>query len=138
MRSRHIAFVVSDLEASAGLFEEALGFSRVGARTPGNFPGKAMDMTDGEVNFSLLQPASGAPDEWRSTALGPLHVGVVVDDIAAARDALERRGIDVYATKGEPATFFKFRDPDGIEFDVASSIGPFPTGAANPAAEEVR
>jgi catechol 2,3-dioxygenase-like lactoylglutathione lyase family enzyme len=129
MRIRHIAFVVSDLEASAGLLEEALGLDRVGARTPGNFPGKALDMTDGEVNLSLLQLASGVPDEWRPTALGPLHVGVVVSDIAAAQRALERRGIRVYATKGEPPTFFKFTDPDGIEFDVASSNDPFPTAA---------
>ena len=130
MRIRHIAFVVSDLEASARLYEEALGLTRVGARTPGNFPGQALDMTDGEVNFSLLQPAEGTPAEWRADALGPLHVGVVVDDIAAARSVLETKGIEVYATKGsEPPTFFKFRDPDGIEFDVASSAGPFPTTA---------
>lgn len=126
MRVRHIAFVVRDLETSGRLYEEALGLVRVGPRSPGSFPGAALDMTDGEVNFSLLQLAKGDPSEWRGDALGPLHVGVVVDDLAKTRSVLEREGIEVYALKGDPPYFLKFRDPDGIEFDVSSTPDPFP------------
>lgn len=127
MRVRHIAFVVHDLEKSAKLYEEALGFKRVGRRTPGNFPGEALDMTDGELNFSLLKPNQGVPSAWRGDSLGPIHLGVVVDDLQSTRCVLEESGIKVYAEKGAPAYFLKFTDHNGVEFDVADRTDPFPT-----------
>jgi catechol 2,3-dioxygenase-like lactoylglutathione lyase family enzyme len=127
MRVRHIAFVVQDLEKSAKLYEEALGFTRVGRRTPGNFPGEALDMTDGELNFSLLRPNEGEPSAWRGDSLGPIHVGVVVDDLTVTLRALQANGIKAYAEKGSPAYFLKFTDHNGVEFDVADRAEPFPT-----------
>jgi catechol 2,3-dioxygenase-like lactoylglutathione lyase family enzyme len=127
MRVRHIAFVVHDLEKSAKLYEEALGFKRVGHRTPGNFPGEALDMTDGELNFSLLHPNRGEPSAWRGDSVGPIHIGVVVDDLEATRRVLNESGIKVYAEKGSPAYFLKFVDHNGVEFDVANKTEPFPT-----------
>jgi len=126
MRVRHVAFVVNDLEESARFYEDVLRFSRVGARTPGNFPGQAIDMSDGEVNLSLLQPADGKTDAWNSKSLGPIHLGVVLDDIDGVDAALRKRGIESYAKKGEPLMFFKFIDHNGVEFDVSSSNSSFP------------
>jgi catechol 2,3-dioxygenase-like lactoylglutathione lyase family enzyme len=127
MRVRHIAFVVQDLEKSAKLYEEALGFKRVGRRTPGNFPGEALDMTDGELNFSLLRPHHGSPSAWQGDSLGPIHIGVQVENLGATLDALEKNGITAYAFKGTPAYFLKFTDHNGVEFDVADRPDPFPT-----------
>ena len=57
MRIRHLGIVVEDLERTAEFYENVLGFKRLGdVRTPGHFPGKALDLSDGEVNYSLLQP----------------------------------------------------------------------------------
>ena len=57
MRIRHLGIVVQDLEQTAEFYENVLGFKRLGdARTPGHYPGKALDLSDGEVNYSLLQP----------------------------------------------------------------------------------
>lgn len=126
MRVRHVAFVVNDLEESAQFYADVLGFSRVGARTPGNFPGKAMDMSDGELNLSLLQPSAGHADAWNSKSLGPIHLGVVLDDIEHVDTALRNRGIDTYAKKGDPLMFFKFIDHNGVEFDVSKTNDSFP------------
>jgi catechol 2,3-dioxygenase-like lactoylglutathione lyase family enzyme len=126
MRVRHVAFVVNDLEKSAQFYEEVLGFRRVGARVPGNFPGNAMDMSDGELNLSLLQPARGGADAWNGNSLGPIHLGVVVQDIEHVDTALRSHGIEPYAHKGEPLMFFKFTDRDGIEFDVSTTNDTFP------------
>lgn len=126
MRVRHIAYVVRDLERSAQFYEDVLQFRRVGPRTPGNFPGPAMDMSDGEVNVSLLQPSDGVTDSWNSKSLGPIHLGIVVDDIQRVEEALGAHGIAAYAHKGEPLSFLKFRDPDDVEFDVSSSVEAFP------------
>ena len=58
MRIRHLGIVVQDLDRTAEFYENVLGFKRLGdARTPGHYPGKALDLSDGEVNYSLLQPS---------------------------------------------------------------------------------
>ena len=45
MRIRHLGIVVQDLERTAEFYENVLGFKRLGdARTPGHYPGKALDL----------------------------------------------------------------------------------------------
>jgi catechol 2,3-dioxygenase-like lactoylglutathione lyase family enzyme len=123
VRIRHLGIVVQDLERTAEFYENVLGFKRLGdARTPGHYPGKALDLSDGEVNYSLLQPN---PDiersEWTYGAMGPNHIGVTIEDTGAVVTALKERGIEVYgAEAADPPRFFKFRDPDGVEVDVAT------------------
>ena len=124
MRIRHIAMVTSDLERSADLYESVFGFKRMGeVRKPGNFPGMALPLSDGEVNFQLLKPNNDIPrQEWAYGTMGPNHIGIEVANTREVIDALQARGIDVYGIDAatEPPRFFKFRDPDGTELDVAS------------------
>jgi glyoxylase I family protein len=126
MRIRHVAVVVSDLEKTASFYEDVLQFDRLGARTPGNFPGMALDLTDGEVHFSLLCPNDEiVRQQWSHGTLGPNHIGVVLDDLESVQQRLKDRGV---ATFGErfakddsgKLTYFKFNDPDGAEVDVSS------------------
>lgn len=123
MRIRHMGVVVSDLERSAGFYEQVLGFRRLGgARKPGHFPGMAMDLTDGEVNFSLLQPNESIPrHEWSQGVMGPNHIGVTIERTDRVVEALKERGVEIYgAEEADPPRFFKFRDPDGVEVDIAT------------------
>lgn len=123
MRIRHIGMVVSDLEKSANFYSEVLGFKRLSdPRKPGEFPGTALDMSDGEVNFTLLQPREDVPRQlWSHGTFGPNHIGVTIEDTAKLADTLRQRGIEVYgAEKADPPRFFKFRDLDNVEVDVAT------------------
>jgi catechol 2,3-dioxygenase-like lactoylglutathione lyase family enzyme len=123
VRIRHLGVVVQDLERTAEFYENVLGFRRLGdVRTPGHFPGKALDLSDGEVNYSLLQPNETVTrSEWTQGVMGPNHIGVTIEDTAAVAKELEARGIEVYgAEEADPPRFFKFRDPDGVEVDVAT------------------
>ncbi len=123
VRIRHLGIVVQDLDKTAEFYENVLGFRRLGdARTPGHFPGKALDLSDGEVNYSLLQPnETVSRSEWSQGAMGPNHIGVTIEDTGAVVKALEERGIEVYgAEDADPPRFFKFLDPDGVEVDVAT------------------
>lgn len=124
MRIRHMGVVTQDLEKTAQFYEKVFGFKRLGdVRTPGHYPGKALDLSDGEVNYSLL-----CPDErvqvvpWQQGTLGPNHIGVELEDTAGAVDALKEYGIEIYGEDKEevPPRFFKFKDFDGVEFDVAT------------------
>jgi catechol 2,3-dioxygenase-like lactoylglutathione lyase family enzyme len=123
VRIRHLGIVVEDLERTAEFYENVLGFKRLGdVRTPGHFPGKALDLSDGEVNYSLLQPndtVKRAP--WSQGTMGPNHIGVTIEDTGAVVNALQERGIEIYGAEvADPPRFFKFRDPDGVEVDVAT------------------
>ncbi len=123
MRIRHMAVVTSDLGRAADFYERVFGFHRLGdVRTPGHFPGLAQDLTDGEVNFSLLQPKDEiARHGWSQGGIGPNHIGVEIADTGRVVAALRELGIEIYgAEAAEPPRFFKFRDPDGVEVDVAT------------------
>jgi catechol 2,3-dioxygenase-like lactoylglutathione lyase family enzyme len=124
MRIRHLGIVVEDLEQSAEFYEKVLGFRRLGdIRTPGHYPGKALDLSDGEVNFSLLCPDERVKtSHWSQGTLGPNHIGVEIEDTARAVSALKEYGIEIYGEDKEqwPPRFFKFKDRDGVEVDVAT------------------
>lgn len=123
MRIRHLGIVVADLETTAEFYENVLGFKRLGdARTPGHFPGMALDLTDGEVNYSLLQPREDIErQKWSQGTMGPNHIGVTIEDTGAVAAALKERGVEIYgAEEADPPRFFKFLDPDGVEVDVAT------------------
>ena len=123
MRVRHIALVTTDLERSATFYERVFGFRRLGGvRTPGHFPGLAQDLSDGEVNVSLLKPRDDVETrEWTQGGLGPNHVGIEIEDTGRVVAALRELGVAIYgAEQADPPRFFKFRDPDGVEVDVAT------------------
>ncbi|HXP00180.1 MAG TPA: VOC family protein [Luteibacter sp.] len=123
MRIRHMGVVTKDLEKAATFYEKVLGFKRLGPiRTPGHYPGKAIDMSDGEVNYSLLCPDERVPlSDWLQGSLGPNHIGVEIKDIVGCIAALKEYGIEIYGEDKQqnPPRFFKFKDPDGVEIDVA-------------------
>jgi catechol 2,3-dioxygenase-like lactoylglutathione lyase family enzyme len=126
MRIRHVAFVVEDLEKSASFYEDVLNFKRLGPRTPGSYPGMALDLTDGEVHFSLLRPNDDiARQNWAHGTLGPNHIGVTLDDLEGVKQRLSNHGVDTFAERvnkdgSGKLTYFKFIDPSGAEVDVSS------------------
>src|SRR5215467_3073246 len=106
---RHIAIIVPDPEASAVFFERAFDFKRVGKARRGIY------LSDGTVNVALLKI------ENENEKTGIYHFGMWVDDLAEA----EKKATEAGATylSGRPTSlnsFYecKYRDPDGIVFDI--------------------
>lgn len=126
MRIRHIGVVTQDLEKAATFYEKVLGFKRLGPiRTPGHYPGKAIDMSDGEVNYSLLCPDERVPlAPWAQGTLGPNHIGLALEPerVVTVIEGLKEYGIEFYGEDKQqvPPRFFKFLDPDGVEIDIAT------------------
>jgi catechol 2,3-dioxygenase-like lactoylglutathione lyase family enzyme len=115
--------VVSQLESSADFYCDVLDFKRLSpVRKPGEFPGKAIDLSDGEVNLTLLQPNEGVErSPWTQGTMGPNHIGITVPDPQVVIDKLRQAGVEVYAVEqAAPPRFFKFRGPDNVEIDVAT------------------
>jgi catechol 2,3-dioxygenase-like lactoylglutathione lyase family enzyme len=107
-----ISLSVSDLNRSAGFYGRLFGAE---AESPTS--SRAGNVTVGEMVLTLLAPA--APS-GTSTGPGLDHIGVGVRDFTAdsARHALRERGINSYDRNHAGQVYF--RDPDGIQIQLAS------------------
>jgi len=106
---RHIAIIVPDPEKSAQFFERAFGMTRVGNARRGVY------VSDGTVNVALLKIES------EKEKVGLYHFGMWVDDLASAEDQAQAAGATYLAGRPtSPNSFYecKYRDPDGIVFDL--------------------
>jgi len=118
-RIRHIALCVKDIKETAEFYEKAFGLKR----TPIREGSTAWNcyMSDGHVNLALLQykgeHGSGVPKGW----VGIHHFGFQCDDLPAQQKQIEKAGGEFFFDLGKPEDDHferKFRDPNGIIFDI--------------------
>jgi catechol 2,3-dioxygenase-like lactoylglutathione lyase family enzyme len=119
---RHIAVVVKDLEKAAQFYEKVFDLKRVG-RDDLEFA-SGIYLSDGVVNLALLnyKGSKGSGLSNASTFVGAHHFGFIVDDIAEAQKRIEENGGEFFFDLGteEKENFErKFKDPDGIIFDIS-------------------
>jgi predicted enzyme related to lactoylglutathione lyase len=96
----HVALEVGDLEAALEFYSGVFEFE-----LRGRVRGMAfLDM--GDQFIALAEGRSQAPDDAR-------HFGLVVDDLDAARQSLERAGAEILPGRG-----LDFRDPWGNHVQV--------------------
>ena len=113
-RLRHVAVVVRDLERAAGFYEKVFDLKRVGREDLEM--GSGIYLSDGVINLALLKYKN-------ETASGAHHFGFQVDDLEAARKRIEAAGGTFFFSLGktkEDTNFeMKFKDPDGVIFDIS-------------------
>ena len=125
-RLRHFAIVVGDLEKSAKFYESVFDLKRVGQETL-DFAA-AIYLSDGVINLALLN-FTGASGSKASDLkdpkghVGAHHFGFQVDDLAAAQKRIEAAGGSFFFDLGNDAEKEnferKFKDPDGVIFDIS-------------------
>ncbi len=122
-RLRHFALVVRDLEKSAKFYESVFDLKRVGQETL-DFAA-AIYLSDGTINLALLNyfGERGSGLNNAKNFVGAHHFGFQVDDIAKAQERIEEAGGSFFFDLGndqEKENFErKFKDPDGIIFDIS-------------------
>lgn len=122
-RIRHIALAVSHPEQSAEFYGEVFGFGYVG-RTQSPL-GDGVYLTDGYINLALLnyKTDEAAGVERGKDYVGTHHFGFHVSDLEAFGDAITRNGgeffLDLPVDKESLFYERKYRDPDGIIFDIS-------------------
>jgi lactoylglutathione lyase len=100
----HVALEVGDLDAALALYGRLFDFE-----LRGRVPGAAfIDM--GDQFIALMAGRTQAPDDER-------HFGLVVDDIAAVRAAVEREGLEIIHPG---ARGLDFADPWGNHFQIVA------------------
>ena len=99
----HVALEVGDLDAALDLYGLLFAFAM-----RGRVPGMAfIDM--GDQFIAVAEGRTQEPD-------GDRHFGLVVDDVDAARAAVEHEGLEVLGRRRGQS--FDFRDPWGNRFQV--------------------
>jgi lactoylglutathione lyase len=100
----HVALEVGDLDAALALYGRLFDFE-----LRGRVPGAAfIDM--GDQFIALMQGRTQAADDER-------HFGLVVDDVAAVRAAVEREGLEIIHPG---ARGLDFADPWGNHFQIVA------------------
>jgi catechol 2,3-dioxygenase-like lactoylglutathione lyase family enzyme len=118
---RHIAIRCEDPDKTAQWLQDALELRLVLRRGSG-----AIDLSDGDVNVTLLPLGLGTGD--RPARPGFEHIGVTVADDEAARQRLLAAGAMELNPIGLGDVFYeaKFRSPEGLVVDVGHWAGTSP------------
>lgn len=120
---RHIALSVQDPEATASFYEKSFGLKRVGTTT--SVLADGVYLSDGYINIALLKYKS---DEMAGVAgghefVGTHHFGFQVEDADHSRQQIEANGgsffMDLPHLKDTLYYEEKFRDPEGVIFDIS-------------------
>ena len=99
----HVALEVGDVEAALALYGRLFDFELRGRG------GRSAFIDMGDQFLAVAEGRRQPPDEER-------HFGLVVDDVDAARAAVEREGLALLGRRRGQS--FDFRDPWGNRFQV--------------------
>ena len=119
---RHIAVVVKDLERAAAFYEKVFDLKRVGEEHLEM--GSGIYLSDGVINLALLKykGESGSGLKDAASFVGAHHFGFQVDDVAETQKRIEAHGGKFFFDLGDErhGNFErKFKDPDGVIFDIS-------------------
>jgi glyoxylase I family protein len=114
----HVNLTVSDIERSSAFFQNLLGWAQRW-RGPALNGGETVHVGD---EHSYLALYTDREPHGRFAKGAPLnHVGLLVDDLAAAERVVLDAGLETFNHADyEPGRRFYFFDWDGIEFEVVS------------------
>ena len=117
-RLEHVNLTVSDVERSAALFEDLLGWTQRW-RGPAQNGGETIHV--GEENSYLALYTDGKDHAGQLKGKPMNHVGLLVDDLDAAEKVVVNHGLTPYGHDDyEPGRRFYFFDWDGAEFELVS------------------
>ena len=125
---RHIAIRCEDTEKTAEWLQKALELQLVQRRNSG-----AIDLSDGDVNITLLPLGLGTAD--RPARPGVEHIGVTVADDEVVRQRLLSLGATELNPIGLGDVYYeaKFKSPEGLIIDVGHWAGTSPIPQEEPA-----
>src|SRR3984893_16265380 len=121
---RHFAIVVKDLEKAAHFYENVFELRRVGAEEADFASG--IYLSDGVINLALLkykgERGSGLKDA--ASFVGAHHFGFKVENLEETQKRIEAAGgtffFDLGKSRDDMNFERKFKDPDGIIFDISA------------------
>lgn len=117
MRLEHVNLTVSDLERSVAFYSRLFGLSvRWRGHTTGGLPAAHVGTDDWYLALFEGEPRE-LPVDYEHTGFN--HFGVVVDDLAQAKERLAELGAPIsFEPVYEPGARLYVFDPDGHELEL--------------------
>jgi len=113
---RHVALAVPDIQATARFYESAFEMKRVRESDV------AVMLSDGVVSLAIIDSNRNVNAEKRT---GLHHFGFLIEDMGSAAEKVEASGASYYGQVrnigGGAQSERKYRDPNGIDFDIVSA-----------------
>lgn len=114
----HVNITVSDIERSAGLLRDLMGWHNRW-RGPSQLGGETIHVGSDHGYIAIYTKGAAVPRHAKGLPLN--HVGLVVDDLDAAEAIVRAAGLDPFNHADyAPGRRFYFFDWDGIEFELVS------------------
>jgi glyoxylase I family protein len=118
----HLAIICSDYEQSKRFYTELLGLQIIQEVYRAERDSYKLDLAlDGHYVIELFSFPNPPPRPSRPEALGLRHLAFAVEDVEAAKQALEAHGVVVEDIRIDPLTdrqFTFFSDPDGLPLEL--------------------
>ena len=117
-RLEHVNLTVSDNDRSARLLSDLTGWT-IRWRGLTSEGGETIHLGSADAYLALYRDGRDHAGQVKGRPLN--HVGLLVDDLEAARRSVEAHGLTPFGYGDyEPGRRFYFFDWDGIEFEVVS------------------
>ncbi len=117
-RIEHVNLTVTDIERSAELFVQLLGW-RQRWRGKAQRGGETIHVGERDTYLALYTDGGAHAGQRKGRPMN--HVGLLVDDLVAAEAVVTEHGLTPFGHDDyEPGRRFYFFDWDGIEFEVVS------------------
>ena len=120
-RLEHINYTVADPDRTAAMLEAVFGW-HVRWAGPSIHGGRSVHVGTDDRYVALYSKGdrTARPDNY-TTPGGLNHLGILVDDLAAAERRVLAHGIETHSHQTyDPGSRFYFHDADGIEYEVVS------------------
>jgi len=118
-RIEHVNLSVSDIERSAQLFEDLLGWRKRWRGVAGGGAGETIHVGEEDTYLALYSDGSDQSGQRKGRPMN--HVGLLVDDLAEAEAVVKCHDLKPFGHDDyDPGRRFYFFDWDGIEFEVVS------------------
>lgn len=118
----HVNYTVSDPDRTARMLSAVFGW-RVRWSGPSKNGGYTVHVGDEARYVALYRPAADVdgPGDSLKRAGAVNHLGLLVEDLAAAEARVKEYGIRTHSHQTyDPGSRFYFHDEDGIEYEVVS------------------
>lgn len=117
-RLEHVNITVTDIERSAELLKNLLGWKQRW-RGPAQNGGETIHVGSADSYLAIYTNGKDQSGQKKGRPLN--HVGLLVDDLSRAEQVIKDSGLKPYGHDDyEPGKRFYFFDWDGVEFEVVS------------------
>ena len=120
----HVHLICRDLEKMIRFFKDDIGAKLVVRRKFGTADGATLDLQGISINLRVARDDEELGENLAPSTYGYDHIGLQVEDIQAAYEALTKRGYSFFRTPIEAAGLMIafFKGPENITIELIQPI----------------